>query len=263
MNTTQLLISGWTFNPMVLAAGIGIVAIYLVEFGMTTRFWWMIAAVATAFLALLSPLDTLANGYLFSAHMLQHTLLLLVAPAFFLMSLPRNARPPKVLAPILARPLPCWIAGAASMYVWHIPALCNAATSNSAVFAIETVSLLALGAAFWWQIIGPSGHNRLSPPGAIIYLFATCMACSALGIIVTFSPVSVCPVFVNPTDRLGLLHTLRGDWGLTSDKDQQLGGLMMWVPLCFVYLGAIFWQVARWFSPGAETHPPLHGGHVK
>lgn len=263
MNTTQLLVSGWTFNPVVLVAGIGAAAIYLVEFGAGRRFWWMAAAVATAFLALLSPVDTLARGYLYSAHMLQHTMLLLVVPAFFIMSLPRDIRLPRALSRALAHPFPCWMAGMGSMYFWHIPALCDAATIYRPVFAFETVSLLVLGTAFWWQLLAPSEQSRLSPPGAIIYLFGTCMACSALGIIVTFSPVSVCPVFLKPEDKLGLLHTIRGDWGMTSDKDQQLGGLMMWVPLCMVYLGAMFWQIARWFSPGGEVHSPLHGGKIK
>jgi cytochrome c oxidase assembly factor CtaG len=70
-------------------------------------------------------------------------------------------------------------------------------------------------------------------------------------------------VFQQPVDRLGLLHTIRGDWGMTSDKDQQIGGLMMWVPLCFVYLSAIFAQIVRWFAPSAETIPiHVHGGKI-
>ncbi|HWB61613.1 MAG TPA: cytochrome c oxidase assembly protein, partial [Chthoniobacteraceae bacterium] len=223
------------------------------------RFWWMAAAVIAAFFALLSPVDMLAQGYLFSAHMIQHTLLLLVVPALLIFALPPGLRLPRPLAAVLKHPFACWMAGMGSMYLWHIPALCDAAAVYRPVFAIETVSLLALGMAFWWPILAPAERSRLSPPGAIIYLFGTCMACSALGIIVTFSPVSVCPVFVNPTDKLGLLHTIRGDWGITSDKDQKIGGLMMWVPLCFVYLGAIFWQIARWFAPGPETQMPITG----
>ena len=262
MNTTQLLVSGWTFNPVVIVAGLGALAIHLAEFRPSRRFWWLVAAVAMLFFAMLSPLNTLARGYLFSAHMTQHMLLLLVVPALSLMSLPRDFKLPAPLSRALSAPFTCWLAGVGPMWLWHIPALCNAATLYRPVFALETVSLLALGAAFWWQIIPPCQQNRLSPPGAIVYLFAACTACSVLGIIVTFSPVSVCPVFVNPADKLGLLHTIRGDWGMTPDKDQQIGGLMMWVPLCFVYLGAIFVQIARWFAPAGEVHTPAHGGKI-
>jgi cytochrome c oxidase assembly factor CtaG len=102
---------------------------------------------------------------------------------------------------------------------------------------------------FWWQVIAPREEQRLSPPAAIVYLFTACTACSVLGIILTFAPVSICPVYQHPTDQLGILSTIRGDWGLTSDRDQQIGGLLMWVPMCAIYAAAILAQMARWHSP--------------
>ena len=263
MNTTQLLLKGWTFNPVVIVFGLGVLVTYIVELGFSRRVWYLIAAVAMVFFALLSPVETLARGYLFSAHMLQHMLLLLIVPALFIMGLPRGFTLPQGLQRALSHPFLCWLAGVGSMWFWHIPRLCDAATTYRPIFAIETVSLLVLGTAFWWRILAPCETNRLSPPGAIIYLFTACVACSALGIIVTLSPVPVCTVFQQPVDRLGLLHTIRGDWGMTSDKDQQIGGLMMWVPLCFVYLSAIFAQIIRWFAPAAEAaHIHIHGGKI-
>jgi cytochrome c oxidase assembly factor CtaG len=47
---------------------------------------------------------------------------------------------------------------------------------------------------------------------------------------------------------LGILETIRGNWGLTSDRDQQIGGLLMWIPMCAIYLAAILAQLARWHS---------------
>ena len=91
-------------------------------------------------------------------------------------------------------------------------------------------------------------EQRLSPPAGILYLFTACTACSLLGIILTFAPVSICPVYQHPVDRLGILSTIRGDWGLTSDPDQQIGGLLMWVPMCAIYAAAILPQLARWHS---------------
>jgi cytochrome c oxidase assembly factor CtaG len=70
-----------------------------------------------------------------------------------------------------------------------------------------------------------------------------------LGIILTFAPVSICPVYQHPVDRLGILTTIRSTWGLTSDRDQQIGGLLMWVPMCAIYAAAILAQMARWHSP--------------
>jgi putative membrane protein len=94
----------------------------------------------------------------------------------------------------------------------------------------------------------------MSPPGAVLYLFSACVACSILGILITFSPVSVCPIYAQQAaDRLGILNLVQSSWGITSDKDQQIGGLLMWVPMCLVYLTAIVAQLARWFA-----HPVSH-----
>jgi cytochrome c oxidase assembly factor CtaG len=112
-------------------------------------------------------------------------------------------------------------------------------------------SLLLLGTIFWRQILAPREDERMSPPGAVLYLFSACVACSMLGILITFSPVSVCPIYAQPlAARLGVLNLIQSNWGITPDKDQQIGGLLMWVPMCLVYLAAIIAQLARWF-----THP--------
>jgi cytochrome c oxidase assembly factor CtaG len=134
------------------------------------------------------------------------------------------------------------------MWLWHAPALCNAAVSSRPVYATQTISLLLLGGVFWWQVIAPREEDRLSPPAAVVYLFTACTACSALGIILTFSPVTVCPIYMHVQDSLGLLNTIRNNWGMTPEKDQQIGGLLMWVPMCAIYLFAILAQLARWFS---------------
>jgi cytochrome c oxidase assembly factor CtaG len=179
--------------------------------------------------------------------MLQHILLVLVVPALLLLSLPRSfsLRPPLTY---LTHPLIGWIAGVGAMWLWHAPTLCNAAATSRTVSAIQTTSLLIMGSVFWWQVLAPREAQRLSPPAGIVYLFTACTACSVLGIILTFAPVSICPVYQHPVDRLGMLSTIRGDWGLTSDRDQQIGGLLMWVPMCAIYATAILAQLARWHS---------------
>jgi len=143
------------------------------------------------------------------------------------------------------------------MWFWHAPALCNAAVASRPVHALQTVSLLVLGSLFWRQILAPREQERLSPPRAIFYLFSACVACSVLGIIITFSPVTVCSIYtMQPNDRLGMLQTIRTGWGVSPERDQQIGGLLMWVPMCLIYLTAILAQLARWFaqpaSPTAE-----------
>lgn len=206
----------------------------------TRRPIYFVAATFVFAVALFSPLATLARGYLFSAHMLQHILLVLIVPAFLLLSLPRTFLLPRWLT----NPFVGWAAGVGAMWVWHAPALCAAANTSRAVFALQTTSLIIMGGLFWWQVIAPREENRLSPLVAIGYLFTACAACGVLGIIITFAPVSVCPAFQNSG----------GKFGLTSEHDQQIGGLLMWVPMCLIYASAILVQYARWHATPEKGH---------
>lgn len=254
MTTEQFLLRGWTWGGCSLPMGAAVLVCYLVAFGFQRRFSCFAAALGLTLLTLRSPINSLADGYLFSAHMLQHLILLLIVPALAMLSLPRSlslAMRPRVLG----HPLFGWIAGVGAMWLWHAPALCNAAVSSRSVHALQTVSLLAMGGLFWRQILAPRESERLAPPSAILYLFSACVTCSILGIIVTFSPVEVCSIYsAPPIDRLGLLQFVRAGWGMTPERDQQVGGLLMWVPMCLIYLSAIVVQIARWF---AATEGPL------
>ena len=255
MSTQQFLLSAWSWNPAVLiVAALGLVA-YLFGFGVNRRLGWFLAALAIFLLTLLSPISALAAGYLFSAHMLQHILLLLIVPGLIFVSLPRSfslAWRPR----LVAHPLTGWIAGVGAMWFWHYPALCNAAVNSSPVYAVQTASLVILGTLFWSQVCVPREEERLSPPGAVLYLFSACVTCSALGIILTFSPVSVCPIYaMTAADSWAMSNTIRSGWAMTPERDQEIGGLLMWVPMCFIYLGAIFAQIARWFGEPRLIRP--------
>jgi putative membrane protein len=247
MTTYQVFTTAWTWNSIVLGlvvvSGVG----YWFFFGRRGRPLYFVGAVVVFLLALISPLSALANGYVFSAHMVQHILLVLIVPALLLLSLPRSFSLSSPLAH-LTHPLIGWCAGVGAMWLWHAPALCNAAAMSGTVSAIQTTSLLLMGSLFWWQVLAPRQEQRLSPPAGIVYLFTACTACSVLGIILTFAPVSICPAYQHPVDRLGILTTIRGSWGLTIDRDQQIGGLLMWVPMCAIYAAAILAQMARWHS---------------
>lgn len=255
MTTNQLLLTTWKWNPALLLLCAAAVAAYFFAFGQRSRPIYFASALATFLVALISPLGTLADGYLFSAHMAQHILLVLIVPAFLLLSLPYSFSFAQPLR-IFTRPLIGWFAGVGAMWLWHAPTLCNAATTFKTISAIQTISLLIMGSLFWWQVLAPRQAERLSPGAAIAYLFTACTACSVLGIIVTLAPVSVCPIYLHPSDRLGLLENFR-NCGLTTDRDQQIGGLLMWVPMCLVYASAILAQFSRWQS-GCAPHPEKH-----
>jgi putative membrane protein len=255
MTTQQFLISTWTWNTAVLIAAAAALVAYLWAFGVNRRILYLLAGAGVFVLTLMSPLDALAAGYLFSAHMVQHILLLLIVPALVWMSLPRwislGSR-----SWLIANPFVGWIAGVGAMWLWHARPLCNAAVSSQFVNALQISSLFLLGTIFWRQILAPREEERMSPPGAVLYLFSACVACSILGILITFSPVSVCPIYAQPSaDRLGILNLVQSHWGITPDKDQQIGGLLMWVPMCLVYLTAIIAQLARWFGHPVASAP--------
>jgi putative membrane protein len=255
VTTQQFLTSAWTWNLAALASSAAALAAYVWAFGLGRRIWYLIAGLGVFVLALMSPLNTMAAGYLFSAHMLQHILLLLIVPALLLMSLPRSVS----LGPrswLISNPFVGWISGVGAMWLWHARPLCNAAVSSQLVNALQISSLFLLGTIFWRQILAPREEERMSPPGAVLYLFSACVACSILGILITFSPVSVCPIYAQPpVDRLGVLNLVQFNWGITPDKDQQIGGLLMWVPMCLVYLTAIIAQLARWFAHPIASAP--------
>lgn len=257
MTTQQFLSSEWTWNTAGLVLSALALAAYLWAFKINRRILYLLAAIALFVLALMSPLNALAAGYLFSAHMLQHILLLLIVPALLLMSLPRWVSLGSQ-SWLIANPFVGWIAGVSAMWLWHARPLCNAAVSSQLVNAIQISSLLLLGTVFWRQILAPREEERMSPPGAVLYLFSACVACSILGILITFSPVNVCPIYAQPpSDRFGIANLIQSNWGITADKDQQIGGLLMWVPMCFVYLSAIVAQLARWFAHPAGDSPAM------
>jgi putative membrane protein len=255
MNTTQFLLSAWNWNSWAVLSCVVALAAHVIMFRSTRHIGWLLGGLAVLLLTLMSPINALADGYLFSAHMLQHILLLLIVPAMILLSLPPTVSL-DVRPRVLGHPFIGWAAGVGAMWFWHMPALCNAAATSRPVHALQTISLLLLGTAFWRQVIAPRDSERLPPPLAVVYLAVACAACSVLGIIITLSPVAVCSAYTMPSmDRLGMLPTIRDDWGLTSERDQQIGGLLMWVPMCLVYLSAIFAQMARWFAEPAAAEP--------
>ncbi|HEY2585636.1 MAG TPA: cytochrome c oxidase assembly protein [Tepidisphaeraceae bacterium] len=210
-----------------------------------------VIAAATFVVALASPLAVLSSQYSFSAHMMQHLLLLLIVPLCAILAWPLSEA---VATDNFALPSPFgtaavgWLTSVGAMWFWHVPALCTAAMQNSGIFAIQTCSLVVAGAAFWWPVFRPQLQRRMQPHVAAAYLFAGCVGCSLLGIYITFSPVSVCPLYAaGGGGALELTRLVHEQWGLTHRLDQQLGGLLMWVPACMVYLGAILATLSSWY----------------
>jgi len=202
--------------------------------------------------ALLSPLDAL-SGALFTAHMLQHILLMLVAapllvlgltPALLAWSLPAGWRGPafslRFLPPLAAagrflrQPLSAWLLQALALWLWHAPALYQAALANEGLHALEHLSLLGAALLFWWALLHPQGARGFGLGWRLLYLFTTALHSGLLGALLTFSPQVWYP----------RQSTAAGLWGFTPLEDQHLAGALMWVPAGVVYLCGALWLFA-------------------
>jgi cytochrome c oxidase assembly factor CtaG len=235
----------WDWEPSVVA-GCAALAMAYVALGRKhgwNRSPYFLAGVLLLLLDLVSPIDTLADQYLFSAHIVQHFLLALVIPPLMLLGTPAfQLGAFKTFERIVGQPPVSWFLGVGAMLAWHIPAWFNAALANEGLHIFQHLSFLVTGTIFWWPILGPLEDRRLPALTAVSYLFSACVCCSLLGAFFTFTPVGLYPAYLNPPHR--------NSWGLDPQSDQQLGGLLMWVPGCFVYLSAILSTVIRWY--GAE-----------
>jgi len=212
-------------------------------------------------LALISPLDVLADDYLFSAHMLQHMLLILATPPLLILGLPREfsaavvrVRALAAIERALRNPAVAWTLGMAALWTWHLPRLYDATLASEPLHIFEHLMFLVTATIFWWPILAPLEASRISHGAAFAYLGAAMLATTILGILITFAPAGAYTAYLHPDDRLQILGALRETWGLTTQTDQELGGLLMWVPGGLVYLGAIMAVLARWYRAPQPEH---------
>lgn len=203
-------------------------------------------------IALISPLDSLGN-WLFSAHMLQHEMLMIVAAplmiigkplAIWIWAFPTEGRfkigrftfIPLVdhIWGALTHPFNAWVLHALALWLWHIPSLFDAALRNNNIHILQHFSFLFSALLFWWSVIGK--HARGSNPGwAMIAIFTTMLHTGALGVLLTLSSHPWYPAYD---------QTLA--FGISPLEDQQLGGLIMWVPAGLAYLIAGLGIAASW-----------------
>jgi putative membrane protein len=210
---------------------------------------------SSLFLALVSPLHRLGD-VLFSAHMLQHEIMLLISAPLIaaahpsvtlLYAMPRNSRQPvgvwitriENISPysIIFSPLGAFILHAAALWLWHIPYLYQAGIEFDFIHALQHLSFFLSGALFWSALFG-AGRSTMTYGAGVLYVFGTAAHCSALGALLTFSSVIWYPIY---SDRTGL-------WHLTPLQDQQIGGLLMWVPSGVVFILIGIWLFARWLT---------------
>ncbi len=273
--TWGLLVHGWELHPSVVAGSLLLLAGYLAaeRFRWRPRTAWLAAGIAVMFVALTSPLDPLGDDYLFSAHMLQHLLLMLAVPPLLLAGFdPALARRwlgrnwVRRTERILGRPVVAWFLGIGTLWLWHVPYFYNLTLASEPVHIFEHLSFLVTGTVFWWPVLAPVPECRLSAPAAVFYLFAGAVANTVLGVLLTFAPLGYYPAYQHPEDELGVLELIREGWGIDPKSDLQLGGLFMWMLGGFVFLGEIVAALARWYrepDPPEAPLPVLHPGEER
>jgi putative membrane protein len=265
MTARQALWSTWSFQPGVVAGlgtsalvyAVGLRRLWRTRGGRRAVAWWRAASffggLAVVAAALMSPVHH-AGDQLLSAHMLQHLLLVMVgapllamgAPQLpFRLAVPRGWRPalevsgrlPGVRAAgrALSHPASAWVVGVVTLWAWHLPALYDATIRDEGLHALEHLSFLASAILFWWVVLSP-GRRRLAPGTDVLFVFTAGMANGALGALFAFATSPIYPAYV---PRAAVL-------GVSALADQQLAGLVMWIPAGMVSLGVASWLFVRW-----------------
>lgn len=225
------------------------------------------AGMALVVLALVWPLDALGET-LFSAHMAQHMVLTVFAPPLLLLG--RPAGPVLVGLPLrlrrsvglagrllrrriapLLRPGPASLLHAVAVWAWHAPVAFDAALADEWVHRAEHASFFLTALLFWAMVLRASRSrraDRMAEPAAAGALLFTLMHSGLLGCLIAFAPEPLYAYGIRPTA-----------WGISPLTDQQLAGLVMWVPAGFAYIGAGVALIGLWLgrmggpAPGAES----------
>jgi len=176
-------------------------------------------------IALISPIDRLAEQS-FTMHMVQHLLLLDLVPIGLIGGLTKVILRPltrrlmaleKALGPLM-HPAVAVVLYIATMSVWHVPAVYDAALKSDTVHVLEHVAFLSVGLLYWWLLLSPiRSRFHTTVMGPLVYMLSTKLGVGILGIVLTFAPNSLYPYYQG-RDPI---------WGLTVEGDQALGGEIM------------------------------------
>jgi putative membrane protein len=225
----------WSLSPIVLLALAG----YTVAYGLRWRkaraeggaraagvgraVLWA-GGILTLLVALVSPIDTLGQQFA-TFHMVQHLLLADLAPILLTLALTKWILRPATKrihwierkAGPLGHPVFGVVAYVGVMWLWHVPALYDAALTTPAVHTLEHLSFAAAGLLYWWHLLSPiRSRLRLAGMGPILYMASTKILVGFLGVLLAFSP-----------DLLYAYAWEGTKWGLTPIDDQHVAGLVM------------------------------------
>jgi putative membrane protein len=208
------------------------------------------AGLLTIFFTLNGPLHDLSDVYLFSAHMVQHLVLTLVVPPLLIAGTPGWMLRPLLrraavaaVARWVTRPAVCFVIFNVVVAAWHLPPLYNLAMAHHPVHIVQHLMFMAAAVLMWWPFLSPLPElPRLAYPGQMLYCFLMSI------------PMSIVAIYVAMADRLlyPAYAVAPRLWGLTPMEDQQLGGLIMWIPGGLFFLGVMSVVFFKWAARGVD-----------
>ncbi len=251
-------LTAWNWQPSIILGTIAIIGLYLYAMGPLRKKYHLadsvnmgqmiafLLGVNIIFLALFTPLDKLADDYLFSAHMVLHLLLsfagaplmVLGTPGWLVQPLLRN-RVVLKLGQFFTMPIVAGLLFNANLWFWHAPPTYNAMISNLPLHIFSHLLFVSTGVLFWWPLLSPlkDGLPPLSIGKKIAYLFFSDMPMVLLGAGLTFTS----PLYTR------YIHAPR-IWGISPEVDQQLGGLLMWIPGSIFFIVVVSILFIRWMQ---------------
>jgi putative membrane protein len=227
---------------------------------------WQAASFALGLLfiwaAMASPLSALDHDML-TAHMVQHLLLMTLAPPLILLGVsvkpplhgplqaigrPSRSGPIQRMGSALTHPALCWFGAAGTLVAWHIPSVFVLGSRSQTWHGIEQASFLAAGLLFWWPVVQPLPNSLKWPESSmLLYLFLATLPCDILSGFLVFCDRVVYPVFLSSPRS----------FGLSALEDQQCAGALMWTCVTVVYLIAAAVVAARLLSPHRSEEPSI------
>jgi len=198
-----------------------------------------VAGLLMLVVALISPVDRLAEQA-FTMHMVQHVLLLDLAPIALICGLTKVILRPATrrlqrleeAAGVFGHPVFAVVLYVGLMWLWHVPALYDAALEHSVVHILEHICFFSAGALYWWHLLSPiRSRMRLGGMGPVMYMLSTKLFVGILGIGLTFAPEALYSFYA---DRQPI-------WGLTASEDEALAGGLMALEQSIVMGVALVW----------------------
>ena len=204
------------------------------------------SALVLIFFSLNGWLHDLSDGYLFSAHMVQHLVLTLVAPPMLVMGTPGWMLRPTLqwrgVGPVarwLTSPAHCFIIFNVVLAAWHLPPMYELAMAYHPVHIVQHLCFMTAAVLMWWPVLSPLPElPRLSYPGQMLYLFLLSIPMSLVAICIGYSDQILYPSYASAA-RI---------WGITPMEDQMLGALVMWIPsglFFFAIISVVFFKWQR------------------